>query len=115
MCNFFLRSLGPDIDRTGPDIDRTPQFEYYFVQGSFGSRGCYSEGQATERTGCNGLFRTASLQKCVATRTRPALLITCVRVILVSSDAQCVVVTGGTMKANTFKATRPCGILQAAA
>ena len=63
----------------------------------------------------NGLFRTVSLQKCVPTVTKPALLITCVRVILLSSDAQCVIVGGWTMKANTFKATRPCGILQAAA
>jgi hypothetical protein len=63
----------------------------------------------------NGLFCTVSLQKWVATGTKPALLITCVRVILLSSDAQCVILTGGTMKANTFKATRPCGILQAAA
>jgi hypothetical protein len=63
----------------------------------------------------HGLFCTVSLQKWVAIGTKPALLITCVRVILPSSDAQCVHVTGGTMQANTFKATRPCGILQAAA
>ena len=62
----------------------------------------------------NALFCTVSLQKCVAKGTKPASLITCVRVML-SSDAQCVIVAGGTMQANTFKATRPCGILQAAA
>ena len=62
----------------------------------------------------NWLFRIVSLQKCVATGTKLALLIACARVILLSSDAQRVVVAGGTMKTNTFKATRPCGILQAA-
>jgi len=35
----------------GPDMDRTPLFEYTFGQGSSGSGGCYSEGQATARTG----------------------------------------------------------------
>jgi hypothetical protein len=63
----------------------------------------------------NGLLCTVLLQKCVATGTKPAFLITYVRVILPSSNAQCVIVARGTMKANTFKTTRPCGILQAAA
>lgn len=35
----------------GPDLGRTPRFEYRFVQGSSGSQGCYSEGQARARTG----------------------------------------------------------------
>lgn len=61
----------------------------------------------------SGLFYTVLLQKCVATGTKPAFLITYARVILASSEAQCVIVKGGTMKENTFKATRPCGILQA--